>query len=208
MSRVALLSVVGVGGVAGTALGAYHFKIFSSSVPTIADRLQKEKYKLLKDDDPHWTKSLEEYKKKHSGKDSYTVQELKNLCKVFLKKKEVEDNSYSEAKRYCVSLKKVSERLGDLGFTLLDINTTNSDNNPNKDQWTSLAKKYKTEGVSAKELDGLTASTVGDNGAQWSKLQEKCKTVFEKTHWDEKYESLVKNAEAWCTLQGFNGISK
>ncbi|CBY92908.1 hypothetical protein HF1_09000 [Mycoplasma haemofelis str. Langford 1] len=207
MSKTALLSLAGAGGAVGTAAGAYHLGAFSSNKPTISDRLQKEKYKPLKDGDSHWTKSLEEYKKNHSGKDSYTVQGLKDLCKSLLGKGESENNSYSEAKRYCVSLKKVSERLEDLGFKLLDITTTSSDSNPNKDQWTALAKKYKTEGVNSKVLDDLEASTVGDNGTNWSKLQEKCKAVFDKTHWEEKYESLVKNSETWCTLQGFNGIS-
>ncbi|AEW45563.2 hypothetical protein MHC_03515 [Mycoplasma haemocanis str. Illinois] len=202
--------IAGVSGASGIGiLGAYYSGVFSTNKNTIQEKLKRNKWTILEDSKSehksHWSTSLTKYKSKHSGNENLTETQLKKICSDLLKKED--DDSYEEARKYCVVPNKVSERLEKLGFTLLDISTSGSSSNPNQTQWTSLATKYKTKGVESKELDTLKANTINDNGANWHSLKDKCKEVSEKDHWSDKYESLVNNSKTWCTMQGFEGIS-
>nr|WP_052663341.1 hypothetical protein [Mycoplasma haemofelis] len=201
--------MAGVVGASGAgALGAYYSGAFSANKNTLQEKLKKDKWIILEhsksEHSSYWGTSLTKYKAQHSGNESLTESQLKKICSDLLN--EESDKNYEEARRYCVVPNKVSERLEKLGFTLLNITADGSSNNTHQTQWTALATKYKTKGTGSKELDTLKASTITDNGANWSSLKDKCKEVSEKDHWSDQYGSLVDNSKTWCTLQGFESL--
>ncbi|CBY92823.1 hypothetical protein HF1_08150 [Mycoplasma haemofelis str. Langford 1] len=205
MSKTFAISLAGATGAVGTAAaGAYHYGAFSSKSPNIGDRLQTEKYTLLKESDStNWTKSLAQYKKKNSDKSTYTEKELKDLCKKLLSQEERENDSYSEARKYCVVPTTISGRL-----TSLNLNVLDATGSGDVEKWKGLSKEYKTKGIDSKKLDDLVNTNISDENDSGNTLKSKCKTVLEKEHWDDNYDSLIKGAESWCTLQGFNSIPK
>ncbi|AEW45565.1 hypothetical protein MHC_03525 [Mycoplasma haemocanis str. Illinois] len=201
-------ALLGGTGVAGTtAVGVYRFKVFSSKSSTIGDLLEKEKYQLLKEKDSdhqkHWKESSDKYKEKYTDKSSYNEDKMKELCRDLLGKEETHKSEYDQAKKYCVVPRKISERLKDLGLT--QLSTTGSESGVT-DKWKKLSTEYKTKGEGDKKLSDLDKSTINDDTSTGDSLKNKCKTVFDKGHWETDYDSLLENAKRWCTDEGFNQL--
>ncbi|CBY92921.1 hypothetical protein HF1_09130 [Mycoplasma haemofelis str. Langford 1] len=194
MSKTLIPALAGVGA-AGLGGGIYlahkNSENPSPERKTILLRLEKEKYKPLKLDDPtHWQDSLTNYKKQHTQKTSYTEQELKNLCSSLFKRDDIREEDYSTAKRCCVVPRTISQRLEDLGFKVIEASET--------EKWKKLSGEYKASGTGNKKLGDLVNTAVDDESTG-EKLKKKCQEVLAKGHWENNYDSLLEGSKTWCT---------
>ncbi|AEW45569.1 hypothetical protein MHC_03545 [Mycoplasma haemocanis str. Illinois] len=205
MSRVFFSSIAGLSA-AGIGGGIYLAnKGTEVKKETIRDKLIKDRYTLLdgskSEHQSHWAKSLEKYKEEYKNQTTYTEGELKTRCIELFNKEELNYADYKVAKKYCVVPRKISERLKDIEFKSLDTSGTQQEVT---EKWKKLSEEYKKKGKGDNQLDTLAASSVND--ADGTSLKNSCKTVLEKEHWDDKYDSLLENAKSWCTEEGFKNL--
>ncbi|AEW45655.2 hypothetical protein MHC_03985 [Mycoplasma haemocanis str. Illinois] len=201
LSKLAFLAV-GTGTTGLGTYGLYHYGVFSNSQKeTVGTRLISENYELLNNSHTdQWKTSFSKYnEKKESNTANIDEAQLKSICKNLISKDKTSDLDYKKAKLYCVVPQGVSERLSKLGFKVLNTKDTT-----HQDKWTKLATSYVTNGKGDKQIESLNLTDSTSNN--WSTLRDNCKTIIEKSHWEESFDSYLKKSKMWCTEEAFNSL--
>ncbi|AEW45524.1 hypothetical protein MHC_03320 [Mycoplasma haemocanis str. Illinois] len=212
MSKLVIASISGIGGAAGIGGGIYllnnNFKNSSNKeeVKTIQYKLRQEKFTILDFGASEWGEIKTKYNSLKSdgskvfNASSSEVDEstIKDLCKEHLNKSEFDDSLYSKVKRWCVTPVEISNQLSNWGFSPL---STDSANDNNKSELTSLAEKYEASNNKIKGVNALESD-------KWRSLQSKCKDIMGKKNYDDDFDSFFESSKTWCTTEGFNSLSK
>ncbi|CBY93012.1 hypothetical protein HF1_10040 [Mycoplasma haemofelis str. Langford 1] len=198
------LATAGAGGAGLGAYGMYSYGAFSGSkAENIGTRLIEERFELLKDSHTEqWKNSLSKYNSKTSS--SVDENRLKDICKELISKNKTSESDYKTAKLYCVVPRSVQERLKDLGLHVLK--TTGDNEDGDKSKWTKLAESYVTKGTGDNQIESLTLTAENTGSNNWSSLRQNCKTVLEKEHWDDKFDTYFLKSKMWCTDEAFKEL--
>ncbi|AEW45520.1 hypothetical protein MHC_03300 [Mycoplasma haemocanis str. Illinois] len=201
MSKLALVSVVGVGAVGTGGIGVYHFyfKDIRSNDKNLRSLLVAKKFKILtneQEDQTHWETLKAEYDKVKSNPDksfkvtdkAITVDDLKAFCKDHLNSKR--EDLYSKVKKWCVVPVTIVNHLKNLNLTPLSTETSGE---PDKAKWEALADNYNK---SEDKISGLSISNKGE----WTKLREKCKELGAKKNYEDEFDANLKSSIRWCAL--------
>ncbi|AEW45684.1 hypothetical protein MHC_04140 [Mycoplasma haemocanis str. Illinois] len=200
----AVLVTLGAGVASLGAYGIYRYRDLSDSkTENIGTRLVREKFELLKDlHTEQWKNSLSKYNSKTSA--NVDENRLKGICKDLIAKNTSSESDYKTARLYCVVPRNVQERLKDLGFH--SLKTTGDNEDGDKSKWTKLAESYVTHGKGDNQIESLTLPASGGDSNNWSSLRQNCKTILEKEHWDDKFETYFLKSKMWYTEEAFSGI--
>ncbi|AEW45106.1 hypothetical protein MHC_01200 [Mycoplasma haemocanis str. Illinois] len=206
-------AVAGVGLTGSFAGGGYLIYIYNNKT-TLEDRLLKDKFKILplkagKENNEGWSAVLTEYKKDtipsqykfsiplDATSDDANIEKLKTECSKVLSGK-YSDSSYSKAKRWCVVVRSLKERLEDTGFRVLD----NSEGSNNDDsEWIKKESVYRDGDLSGIENDLTTAA--GDKSKRKVAIKKGCKSLLEgdsKT-FSDGFDDKYSKAEKLCAIR-------
>ncbi|AEW45144.1 hypothetical protein MHC_01390 [Mycoplasma haemocanis str. Illinois] len=188
---------------AGAVGGGIYFIYPNSPKPitTLKERLKKEKYSVLSDDDnQNWQTVLSKYNSSEhkqnnrfvSGNGTTSLEDLKRVCSSTLAMEEGDSISYERVKLWCTVPRTVQERLKDLGIDVLKTSGDTED----KSKWVALESEYKETGnndIKDFQVDSVT------NDTSWQKLRNKCNEYIAKDKWSSEYDYYLDKASKWCS---------
>ncbi|AEG73511.1 hypothetical protein MHF_1275 [Mycoplasma haemofelis Ohio2] len=157
---------------------------------SVSQALTEAKYKPLDiTKEAGWTEVLAKYNEAHSSA-TKDISQLKGECKVLLEKEEFIDSDYQKARRWCVEIQSVGDRLKLFGKVAL---STDASVNTDNEKWKAKIENHKKD-----HPNKLNHNFGAEENQNLTDIKSKCKELEGKKSTDESFESDFSKSVEWC----------